>query len=172
MRIALLMLTAAAFICSAADKVSDVGTHITQESVAATLQALPAGKGTEQILSMVNVGRMDVGIAVMRRVPGKQGAVVHDQMTEVYRILAGSGVLVTGTQLENAKRMDPEGRVVKELAGPSQSGSSIEAGHSQHFVAGDTIIIPAGVAHWFSSLDSTVDYMVVRIDPDRTIPLK
>ena len=73
MRIALLMLTAAAFICSAADKVSDVGTHITQESVAATLQALPAGKGTEQILSMVNVGRMDVGIAVMRRVPGKQG---------------------------------------------------------------------------------------------------
>jgi quercetin dioxygenase-like cupin family protein len=68
--------------------------------------------------------------------------------------------------------MDPNGRVVKELAGPSSSGKSIVEGHSQHFVAGDTVIIPAGVAHWFSSLESPVDYLVVRIDPDRTIPKK
>jgi len=172
MRLAILILCASPFICSATGQVSDVGTHITQESVAATLQALPEGKGTEQILSMVNAGRLDVGVAVMRRMPGKQSAVMHDQLTEVYHILAGSGVLVTGTQMENPKRMDPEGRVVKELAGPSMSGSSIQQGHSQHFVAGDTVIIPAGVAHWFSSLDSAVDYLVVRIDPDRTIPLK
>ena len=57
-------------LCLAAENVSDVGTHVTRETVAATLKALPAGKGTEQILSMVNVGRMDVGIAVMRRMPG------------------------------------------------------------------------------------------------------
>jgi mannose-6-phosphate isomerase-like protein (cupin superfamily) len=172
MRTTLFALLATQFICSAAENVSGVGTHVTQESVAATLQALPDGKGTEQILSMVNVGRMDVGVAVMRRAPGKQSAVMHDQLTEVYHILAGSGVLVTGRQLEDAKQMDPQGKVVKELAGPSSSGPSIKDGHSQRFVAGDVIIIPAGVAHWFSSLDSTVDYLVVRIDPDRTIPLK
>ena len=172
MRTVLLGMWATVFLCSAADKVSDVGTHITQGEVAATLKELPAGRGTEQIMRMVNAGRMDVGIAVMRRMPGKQAAVMHDQLTEVYYILAGSGVLVTGRQLENPKAMDPQGKVVKELAGPSSSGSSIQDGHSQHFVAGDTVIIPAGVAHWFSSLESTVDYMVVRIDPDRTIPLK
>ena len=159
-------------LCLAAENASDVGTHVTHESVAATLQALPAGKGTEQILSMVNVGRMDVGVAVMRRLPGKQAAVMHDELTEVYQILSGSGVLVTGRQLDDPKRMDPQGKVVKELAGPSLSGPSIREGHSQHFVAGDIIIIPAGVAHWFSSLESTVDYVVVRIDPDRAIPLK
>jgi len=79
---------------------------------------------------------------------------------------------VTGRQLDNPKRLDPNGRVVKELAGPSVSGPSIREGHSQHFGPGDTVIIPAGVAHWFSSLDTAVDYMVVRIDPDRTIPIK
>jgi mannose-6-phosphate isomerase-like protein (cupin superfamily) len=172
MRTALLALWATSLICSAAENVSDVGTHVTQAEVVATLKALPADKGTEQILSMVNVGRMDVGVAVMRRMAGKQGAIMHDQLTEVYHFLAGSGVLVTGRKLDNPKPLDPEGKVVKELAGPSTSGPAIEAGHSQHFVAGDTVIIPAGVAHWFSSLDSTVDYLVVRIDPDRAIPLK
>jgi mannose-6-phosphate isomerase-like protein (cupin superfamily) len=172
MRALLLVLWAAPFICCAAENTLDVGAHITQEDVASTLREVPAGKGTEQILRMVNVGRMDVGVAVMRRQPGKQGAVMHDQLTEVYHILAGSGVLVTGRKMDDPKRMDPEGKVVKELAGPSSSGPSIQDGHSQHFGPGDTVIIPAGVAHWFSSLDSTVDYLVVRIDPDRTIPIK
>ncbi|MGD0438785.1 MAG: hypothetical protein ABSB86_20165 [Bryobacteraceae bacterium] len=173
MRASLLFLCSVSFLCSAADTpVLDVGAHVTKEDVEATLQALPSGKGTEQVLRMANVGRLDVGVAVLRRMPGKQGAIMHDQMTEVYHILAGSGVLVTGRALEDPKPLDPNGRVVKELAGPSESGPSIREGHSQRFGPGDTVIIPAGVAHWFSSLDSTVDYLVVRIDPDRTIPLK
>jgi len=159
-------------LCAAADNVADVGIHVTQQDVTATLGALPEGKGTEQILRMVNVGRMDVGVAVMRRMAGKQGAIEHDQLTEVYHILAGTGVLVTGRDLDAPKRLDPQGKVVKELAGPSVGGPSIREGHSQRFGPGDTVIIPAGVAHWFSSLDSAVDYLVVRIDPDRAIPLK
>jgi mannose-6-phosphate isomerase-like protein (cupin superfamily) len=172
MRTVLLTLGSALFLCSAPENVADIGAHVSQEDVTATLQALPAGKGTEQVLRMVNVGRMDVGVAVMRRMPGKQGAIMHDQLTEVYHILAGTGVLVTGRQLDEPKPLDPNGKVVKELAGPSVGGPSIREGHSQRFGPGDTVIIPAGVAHWFSSLDTTVDYLVVRIDPDRVIPLK
>jgi len=178
MRTVILAGLAGLFLCSAADRplaagaVSDVGTHVTRDDVTATLKALPANSGTEQIMRMVNAGRMDVGVAVMRRQPGRQSAVVHDSLTEVYYILSGSGVLVTGRKVENPTPMDPQGRVVKELAGPSSSGPSIQDGHSQHFGPGDTIIIPAGVGHWYSELDSTVDYLVVRIDPDRTIPIK
>ena len=150
----------------------DVGAHVTKDDVVATLKALPANSGTEQIMRMVDVGRMDVGVAIMRRQPGRQGAVVHDSLTEVYYILSGSGVLVTGRKVENPTPMDPQGRVVKELAGPSSSGPSVQEGHSQRFGPGDTIIIPAGVGHWYSQLDSTVDYLVMRIDPDRKIPLK
>jgi len=178
MRTAILVGLAGLFLCSAADRpmaaaaVSDVGTHVTKDDVAATLAALAPKSGTEQIMRMVNAGRMDVGVAVMRRQPGRQGAVMHDSLIEVYYILSGSGTLVTGRKLENPTPMDPQGRVVKELAGPSSSGPSIQEGHSQRFGPGDTIIIPAGVAHWYSQLDSVVDYLVVRIDPDRTIPLK
>ena len=178
MRAVVLTLLTGLILCSAADRpmavgaVSDVGTHITKDDVMATLKALPANSGTEQIMRMVDVGKMDVGVAIMRRRPGPQGAVIHDSLTEVYYILSGSGVLVTGRKVDNPKPMDPQGKVVKALAGPSSSGPSIQDGHSQHFVAGDTIIIPAGVGHWYSSLDSVVDYLVVRIDPDRTIPIK
>ncbi len=173
MRALLLVLSITPVLCLAAENVADVGAHITQADVASTLAALPEGKGTEQILRMINVGRMDVGVAVMRRMPGRQGAILHDELTEVYHILAGTGVLVTGRQLDDPKhRLDPNGRVVKELAGPSVGGPSIRDGHSQRFGPGDTVIIPAGVAHWFSSLDSIVDYLVVRIDPDRVIPIK
>ncbi|HEX4348304.1 MAG TPA: cupin domain-containing protein [Vicinamibacterales bacterium] len=167
-----LLLTGAADRPMAAGTISDVGTHITKDDVAATLKALPPNGGTEQIMKMVNAGKMDVGVAIMRRQVGTQSAVSHDSLTEVYYILSGSGVLVTGRDVQDPKPMDPNGRVVKELAGPSASGPTIRNGHSQHFVAGDTIIIPAGVGHWYSSLESTVDYLVVRIDPDRTIPIK
>jgi quercetin dioxygenase-like cupin family protein len=51
---------------------------------------------------------------------------------------------------------------------PSSSGKSIDGAH--RFVPGDAVIIPAGVAHWFTTLDSTVDYLVVRMDPERKIP--
>jgi mannose-6-phosphate isomerase-like protein (cupin superfamily) len=167
-----LLLSATADQPFAAGTISDVGSHVTKDEVMATLKALPPNSGTEQIMKMVDVGKLDVGVAIMRRQPGTQNAVVHDSLTEVYYILSGSGVLTTGRKVNDLKPMDPNGRVVKELAGPSSSGPTIEGGHSQHFVAGDTIIIPAGVGHWYSSLESTVDYLVVRIDPDRKIPLK
>ncbi len=167
-----LLILGVSSLCFAAESAQDVGAHIARQDIADTLQEVPAGRGTEQVLRMVNAGRMDVGVAVMRRQPGKQGAVMHDQLTEVYYILAGSGELVTGRKMDDPKPMDPNGKVVKELAGPSSSGPGIEGGHRQRFGPGDAVIIPAGVAHWFSSLDSVVDYLVVRIDPDRAIPLK
>ncbi len=150
----------------------DYGSHLTRDEVLATLKALPPGSGTEQMLRMVDVGSADVGIAIMRREPKKQGAIEHDNLTEVYYILEGSGTLVTGRTLTEPKRIDPEGHLVKTLTGPSVSGPTIENGHSQKFGPGDSIIIPAGVGHWFSSLDSAVNYLVVRIDLDKMLPLK
>jgi quercetin dioxygenase-like cupin family protein len=39
-------------------------------------------------------------------------------------------------------------------------------------VAGDTVIIPAGVGHWFSAVEGSIDYIVVHIDPDKIVRLK
>jgi mannose-6-phosphate isomerase-like protein (cupin superfamily) len=141
--------------------------------VDAVLKALPPGSGTEQMLRMVDVGKLNVGLTIMRREPKKQGAIEHDDMTEVYIILSGSGTLVTGRKMEQpARPFAPGSNLVTHLTGPSSAADSILEGHAEKFVPGDAIIIPAGVGHWFSSLDSQVNYLVVRIDPDKILPRK
>jgi quercetin dioxygenase-like cupin family protein len=157
---------------AATDSRTDYGIHLPKAEVDATIKALPPNSGTEQLLRMVDVGKLQVGIAIMRREAKKQGGIEHDELTEVYYILEGSGTLTTGRKLTTPSRMDPNGHVVKDLAGPSISSPEITDGHSQRFVAGDSIIIPAGVGHWFSQLDSAVNYLVIRIDPDKLLPIK
>jgi mannose-6-phosphate isomerase-like protein (cupin superfamily) len=94
--------------------------------------------------------------------------VEHDQVTEVYRILAGSGTMVTGGTLVKPQRRGSNDAALRDLTGPSTSGASIQEGESRHVGPGDIVIIPAGVGHWFSKVDRSIDYIVVRIDPDRS----
>jgi len=35
---------------------------------------------------------------------------------------------------------------------------------------GDVIVIPPGVAHWFSTVESDMNYLVVRVDGDHILP--
>ena len=35
---------------------------------------------------------------------------------------------------------------------------------------GDVIIVPPGVAHWFSKVDSDMNYLVIRVDGDHILP--
>ncbi|HUI80827.1 MAG TPA: hypothetical protein VLY24_23035 [Bryobacteraceae bacterium] len=170
--LSMLLLASAAGSAEGPDPRIDQGTLLPRAEVDATLKALPPGSGTEQMLRMVDVGKLNVGLTIMHREPKKQGAIEHDDVTEVYVILSGSGVLTTGRKLENPKPIDKEGKLYKELTGPSETGPSVLDGHSEHFTTGDAIIIPAGVGHWFSSLDSAVNYLVVRIDPDKLLPRK
>ena len=37
---------------------------------------------------------------------------------------------------------------------------------------GDVVVIPAGTGHWFTKIDDHIDYLMVRIDPDKVTPLK
>ena len=45
-------------------------------------------------------------------------------------------------------------------------------GANVHLKAGDVIVIPAGVGHWFTKIDDHIRYLMVRIDPDKVTPLK
>ncbi len=38
--------------------------------------------------------------------------------------------------------------------------------------AGDVVVIPAGVPHWFSQIDGSITYVVVRVDPARVLAPK
>jgi mannose-6-phosphate isomerase-like protein (cupin superfamily) len=94
---------------------------------------------------------------------GTPGAIAHDQQTEGYLIVSGSGTLVTGGKIVNGRKSGPEAEVTKILNGPSCSGTTVGADVIKKVVkTGDIIIIPAGVPHGWSDIPEHVDYLSFR----------
>ena len=61
---------------------------------------------------------------------------------------------------------------MREFNGPGNNGSEIRSGVAHNIKAGDVVVIPAGTGHWFTKIDDHIDYLMVRIDPDKVTPLK
>ena len=93
-------------------------------------------------------------------------------MTEVYHVLGGSGILVTGGRLLNPEVRDDGDSTVVQINGPGFSGQGIEGGVSRRVDKGDVIIISAGTPHRWTAVYSPVTYTVVRVDPQRVVTLK
>jgi mannose-6-phosphate isomerase-like protein (cupin superfamily) len=131
----------------------------------------------DQQVRSVDIGKTQVGIGMVTRGklsgPVRKGAVAeHDKVSEVYYIIEGAATLLTGPDLVNAeKRPDTETTVVMRN-GPGWSADDITAPQINHLKAGDVIIIPAGTGHLFTEIPDHITYMMVRIDPDKTVPTK
>ena len=52
----------------------------------------------------------------------------------------------------------------------NEPGPTIEP--LRRIAKGDMVIIPAGTPHWWSEIQETISYTVVRIDPSRVVTLK
>lgn len=89
--------------------------------------------------------------ASRREAPGR--AEVHARDTDVIHVLEGGATLVTG------------GRVVApETVAPDEiRGDSIEGGTERTLSAGDVIVVPNGVPHWFREVAGPVLYYVVKV---------
>jgi len=147
--------------------------YITGDDIQATLKKAPIDSVTDQAIRTISVGNLNVGLGVVHRsAKAAQTAIMHDELTEVYQILSGSGTLVTGGSLTKPERFPADSQTVKELAGPSWRGTVLENGVSRKVKAGDVVIIPAGSGHWFSQIDGAIDYEVMRVDPGRLLSLK
>ncbi len=132
----------------------------------------------DQQVRSVDIGKVQVGIGMVTRgklLPGttRKGVVAeHEQVSEVYHVIDGSATLLTGPDLVNSvKRPDSE-KTVRLQNGPGWSSDSITNPQVNHLKAGDVIIIPAGTGHWFTEIPDHITYMMVRIDPDKTVPTK
>jgi mannose-6-phosphate isomerase-like protein (cupin superfamily) len=130
----------------------------------------------DQQVRAVDIGKAHVGIGMIYRgkldKPQNASVAEHDQVSEVYHIIDGSATLVTGPDIVDAKPRPPDSETVRMLNGPGSNGASIRNGTTYHLVAGDVIVIPAGVGHWYTKIDDHISYMMVRIDPDKVVPLK
>src|SRR4029077_5681975 len=85
-----------------------------------------------QVTSVVETGAGQ--IVVRRRQDGPNNASIHDDVTEIYNIVSGSGTFVTGGAFASA----------------SDRTAGISGGASRHIQAGDFVVLPPGTPHWFS----------------------
>jgi len=129
----------------------------------------------DQRVRAVDIGKSNVGIGLVYRgklaAPAANSVAEHDQVSEVYYIISGSATLVLGPDITNRERRPATERTVVERNGPGNNGSDIRNGVAHELKPGDVVIIPAGTGHWFTKIDDHINYMMVRIDPDKVAPL-
>jgi len=133
----------------------------------------PRKPGELPNLRVVDAGGHNIGVGVLYRAEGdKQTAALHYKVSEVYHVIKGSATFVTGGTLVNAKTREAGSMEVAQEDGPGSSGTAIQGGVPHQLKAGDVIIIPAGTPHWFSKIDGSIAYLVVRADPSQVVKLQ
>jgi uncharacterized protein YjlB len=87
-------------------------------------------------------------------------------------VMKGSGTLVTGGTVVNPKTRAADSVEVTREDGPGVTGTAIQGGVNHQLKEGDVIVIPAGTPHWFSKINGSIVYLVIRIDPSQLIALQ
>jgi mannose-6-phosphate isomerase-like protein (cupin superfamily) len=152
------------------------GTFIPLDELNAyTKKAIQAGHIDQQVRD-IDIGKARVGIGMVYRgkldAPNPDSVADHDQISEVYHIISGSGTLVLGPDITNRQRRPATQKTVVEFNGPGNNGSEILNGISRKLQPGDVVVIPAGTGHWFTEIPDHINYLMIRFDPDKVTPLK
>jgi len=151
-------------------------TYIAKSEVDAYIAKAVAENLTDQQARDVEIGKAHIGIGIVHRgklaAPAPDSVAEHDLVSEVYHIIDGSATLVTSPDIVGMKRRPATLETVRLFNGPGNNGSSVRGGVEHQLKAGDVIVIPAGTGHWFTKIDDHINYLMVRIDPDKVTPLK
>lgn len=145
------------------------------ELQAYTQKALAEGLLDQQVRD-IEIGKAHIGIGMVHRGklagPAANSVAEHDQVSEVYHIVDGTATLMLGPDITNRQRRPATQLTVREFNGPGNNGSEIRNGVSYQLKPGDVVVIPAGTGHLFTKIDDHIDYLMVRIDPDKVTPIK
>ncbi len=136
-------------------------TDVTSADIQKFINDLPRDAVSDRPIRIVNVtGNYQVGVwGVFRPKEFLGGANLHEvNTTEIYYMVEGVATLVTGGTLTDSNDLTP--------------GSGIEGGVSRRVTKGDVIIIPGHTAHWFSELETDIEYLIIRTDPDNRFQLR
>jgi mannose-6-phosphate isomerase-like protein (cupin superfamily) len=155
------------------------GTYIDKSELDAyTARALKYDVVDEQVRA-VDMGKSNVGIGIVTRKhldagPIRKGSVAeHEQVSEVYYIMEGSGTILLGPDLVNPVKRPANQKTVLLQNGPGYSADGIRNPRTVHVKAGDVVMIPAGTGHLFTEIPGDhITYLMVRIDPDKVVPTK
>ena len=145
-------------------------TDITAAQVQAFIKESPRDRNSDRPMRVVDAGGYRVGIFGVFRPKGTPpNATVHQtNVSEVYYMLEGAGMLVTGGTLK--KPATPRQSTLGNWTDVASDG--IDGGTSRRIAKGDVVIIPGGVPHGWASTEGDVTYLIVRPDPDKKLSLK
>jgi mannose-6-phosphate isomerase-like protein (cupin superfamily) len=145
----------------AAEQSAASATYISGEEIAAALEQSIAENVIDRPVGAADVpGGHRASLAILHRTKPETSALIHERVTEIYQVIEGSGTLMTGGSLDDAKPTD----LTRLNAGPSQTGAH-RGGTSRRVGPKDVIIVPAGTPHRFSQLDGPITYLVYRFEP-------
>jgi len=101
-----------------------------------------------------------IRVGIVHRSAPETRALLHDDLTEIYQILEGTGTLVTGGSMENQRAVsDPPNLGDTPSYFVTQVGGDV-----QEVGPGDVVILPAGIPHRFSALAGTISYIIYRFE--------
>ena len=147
-------------------------TDVTRADIQAVFES-PDG-GIDRQIKVVDIGDVNLAVGVLHRQTTTTDGdavrgLIHNQVTEVYYIVSGEGILMTGGTLQDPEPRARDSDSVRVLVGPSVAGTAND-GNSRRVSAGDVVIIPAGVFHGWRTIDDHVTYLSIRPDLDRVLP--
>jgi len=129
----------------------------------------------DQQVRSIDIGEANVQVAVAHRgaleAPRQNSVASHELVTEVYVVLSGSGTNRTGPSLVGRQGRPSDNYAVQFLNGPGSNSADIEDAAIHELKAGDVFVIPAGTGHQFTKIDDHITYLMVRVDPDKVVPL-
>ena len=156
------VLTAAVLACQEKDFTPTCamcpGTYVPAAEVQAYVKRAMANGLTDQQIRQVDIGKANVGVAVVHRgrLASPQAVAEHDLVSEVYHVIDGSATLVLGPDLVGKQRRPSTETTVRLLNGPGNNAKSIRNGVAYELKAGDAVIIPAGTGHQFTKIDDHI----------------
>lgn len=149
--------------------------YVSAEEIAQYVEVAQSAQLTDQQVRSIDIGKAKVQVALAHRgpldAPGPNSVAEHDLVTEVYVVLSGGGTNRTGPDLVDPVRRPPDNRAVQFLNGPGHNAADIRNATTHELKAGDVFVIPAGTGHQFTRIDDHITYLMVRIDPDKVVPL-
>ena len=149
----------------------------TLDSLLATMVA--SGKSvSDEVIRTFNMNNTHyVEIALLRYAVSKPTdkptttAPEHAVISEIYYTIKGSGTLVTGGTMENAKAADLNSAGTKTMFGPGWGGTFKDV-VKRKISEGDVTVIPPNTPHNIFDVTSDMEILVIRIDPTSKLELK